>query len=209
VEDLTVYLATHRRPLTGPQLAAAIWPDREYNASGLRSRISGVRQLLGPDAITTGPQGWQLGVHIGSDWQTFQTLAAGTSTDQQAALALVRGRPLEGYELEWIHQEGFANSVEAVIVDLALAVGAQALKQEDPLAARDAAAAGLAACPYDERLYRIGLRSARSRGARGEARALMRQLRQVLDEDLDPGDEIEAETLSLYDEISRDRRRAG
>ncbi len=209
VEDLTVYLATHRRPLTGPQLAAAIWPDREYNASGLRSRISGVRQLLGPDAITTGPQGWQLAEHIGSDWQTFQTLAAGTSTDQQAALALVRGRPFEGYELEWIHQEGFANSVEAAIVDLALAVGAQALKHNDPLAARDAANAGLAACPYDERLYRIGLRSAHSRGARGEARALMRQLRQVLDEDLDPDDEIEAETLSLYDEISRDRRRAG
>jgi len=209
VEDLTVYLATHRRPLTGQQLAAAIWPDREYNASGLRSRISGVRQLLGPDAISTGPQGWQLGEHIGSDWQTFQTLAAGTSTDQQAALALVRGRPFEGYELEWIHQEGFANSVEAVVVDLALTVGAQALKQNDPLAARDAANAGLAACPYDERLYRIGLRSAHSRGARGEARALMRQLRQVLDEDLDPGDEIEAETLSLYDEISRDRRRAG
>jgi len=209
VEDLTVYLATHRRPLTGQQLAAAIWPDREYNASGLRSRISGVRQLLGPDAITTGPQGWQLGEHIGSDWQTFQTLAAGTSADQQAALALVRGRPFEGYELEWIHQEGLANSLEAVIVDLALAVGAQALKQKDPLAARDAANAGLAACPYDERLYRIGLRSAHSRGARGEARALMRQLRQVLDEDLDPGDEIEAETLSLYDEISRDRRRAG
>lgn len=105
-------------------------------------------------------------------------------------------------DTEWIHLEGLATEIEATVVDLALSVGARALDIEDAGAAFAAARAGPRASPYEERLYRLAMRAADAEGATGKIRAVMRELRSVLDADIEPDDSIDPETLELYRQLT-------
>ena len=101
----------------------------------------------------------------------------------------------------WIHLEGQHAEIEAAVVDLALRVGQQALDAGDFDTTRGAVTAGLLGCPYDERLYQLGMKAAAGRGATGEIRALRRQLEQTLDDELEPDDTLLAGTKQLYREL--------
>jgi hypothetical protein len=69
---------------------------------------------------------------------------------------------------------------------------------------RGRATVGITACPYDERLYRLGMGAAAARGAAGGARNLLNALRTVLHEQIEPDDEIVPETLEEYGRAARD-----
>lgn len=197
--DVLVHLAMHRRPVPADVLFEAVWPSSGYNSRTLRNRISEVRGYIAPGVDHT-RGGYQLPDLVQTDWQRFQTLARGDAEAQLAALQLVRGRPFEGSTLDWMHLEGQFAEMEAAIVDLALHVGTEALRHEQYDVARDACYAGLRGCPYDERLYRIGMESAAARGATSEVRELRRRLELILEGEVD--DDIQPATRELYQRLN-------
>jgi DNA-binding SARP family transcriptional activator len=200
VLQILIYLAVHRRGVDAGQLTTALWPDAAAAGQTLRNRIGEARSVV-DGHITSGPR-WQLTEQIGCDWQHFQALAVGDDRQQRAALDLVRGRPFEDMaDTEWIHLEGLVTEMEAAIVDLALIVAVRALNSGEPAAAFAAARAGLRASPYEERLYRLAMRAADAEGASGKIRTVMRELRTVLDTDIEPDDTIERETIDLYQQL--------
>jgi DNA-binding SARP family transcriptional activator len=207
VLGLIVYLALHRRPAGSEQIFTALWPDKPLNRHIVRSRIGEAKTLLN-GGIDLHGQRWTLAESIGCDWQRFQALATGDPSEQLAALALVRGRPFHGYDADWVHLDGYAQSVEAAIVDLALTVAERALTDADPATATTAATAGLRACPYDERLYQIAIAAAAARGATGEVKALRRQFDRAMDEHIEPDDHVQPDTIDTYERAVRSDRRA-
>lgn len=205
VLSIVVFLAMHRRFWSGPDLGAALWPDWPYNGHVLRTRLHDVTQLLGPGSLIKQGRSWQLADTVGSDWQHFQALTGGDEADRAAALELVRGLPFSGLDTEWVHTEGHARLLECAVVDLALDVAQRALDRDDSDAATAAVDAGLRCCPYDERLYQLGMQAAGLRGASSEVKALRRQLDRVMDEQIEPDDQIQPATLATYEELTRRR----
>ncbi len=207
LRQLLVYLAVHRRPVLAEPLWEAVFPDRPYDGHILRSRMSDLKQYL-RDRLDKHERAWALPTDVLCDWQQFRALADGDPAEQLAALALVRGRPFEDLGADWVHLEGYAAEVEASIVDLALAVSQRALDDGDAQTAGVAALAGLKASPYEERLYQLAMRAASGRGAHHQLRALHRQLRHVLDEELEPDDTEQAATSELvFDLLDAQRPR--
>jgi DNA-binding SARP family transcriptional activator len=199
LRQILLYLALHRRAVQPRALWEAIWPDREFNDHSLRSRCNELKRYLHRQLLKDG-RAWVLPETVRCDWQEFKALAAGDTGDKVTALALVRGRPFEDFAPDWVHLEGFASEVEATIVDLALEVATDALERGDTMTASVAAAAGVKASPYEERLVQLGIRAAQDRGAHSLARSLHRQLSVVLDEEIEPDDtELRATTQLMAD----------
>ena len=208
VRELVLYLALHRRPVEDTVVFARVFPDSEFDRNAVRVRMWEARRVLA-GALVHVEHRWGVTDEVGTDWQRFQALAKGTPAEQRTALTLVRGRPFEGLESEWIGAEGHDRVMEAAIVDLALSVAQTAIDDGDDRTATEAVEAGLRACPYDERLYRLGMRAAAARDATGEVRAYRRTLAKVLDVEVEPDDHIQPETERLYRELVGDGRRAG
>lgn len=205
--DLLAYMAFHRRPLRSREMWDGLWPTKPYNNQTLRSRRHELNQLVKPLLHRRAGGGYQLDELISTDWQRFQSLADGNPDQQLAALALVRGRPFLHGDLDWFHLEGQLAEIEASIADLALDVGQRALKRGDYEAARTAALAGLRGVPYEERLYQIAMHSAAARGATAELRQLRQQLALVLQDELEPDDELQPATAQLLEELQEKERK--
>jgi DNA-binding SARP family transcriptional activator len=195
-----VYLALHRRGVTAEQLSTALWPDELAAGKTIRNRVAEARAVV-EGAISDGP-GWRLDEAIGSDWQRFQTLAAGTAEQQLAALDLVRGQPFDGFTDEWVDLEMFRTDMVAAVIDLAVTVAERALDDGEPAVAFRAARAGLRASPYEERLFRLAMRAADAEGSTGKLRALKNELQRVLDVQIEPDDRMQRETIALYEELT-------
>jgi DNA-binding SARP family transcriptional activator len=196
--EMLVYLALHRQPVTLQGLSGALWPDRPFLHRTVRNRLSDLRPYIHRQLAKLPGGRYRLTDLVVTDWQRFRALSEGNPNQQLAALALVRGIPFTGVNLDWYHLDGLLGEIEASIVDLALHVADRALKQRDYERARTAALAGLRGCPYDERLYRAAMQSAAARGATGELHQLRRQLAYVLDDELEPDDTIQPATEQLY-----------
>jgi hypothetical protein len=207
--EMLVYLTLHRRPVPVQSLWQAVFPDRPYDSHQLVNRMSELRRYA-RQKLPQIKRSYQVDEFTISDWQRFRALSEGNPSQQLEALALVRGRPFEDLRSDWMHLEGQLAEIEASIVDLAVQVGERALRQQDPDTARTAALAGLRGCPWDERLYRIAMQAAAARGATHEIHQLRRQLQLVLDDELDPDDDIQPATEQLYgtlrDQEDRQRR---
>lgn len=206
--EMLVYLTLHRRPVPVQSLWQAVFPDRPYDSHQLVNRMSELRRYA-RQKLPQIKRSYQVDEFTISDWQRFRALSEGNPSQQLEALALVRGRPFEDLRSDWMHLEGQLAEIEASIVDLAVQVGERALRQQDPDTARTAALAGLRGCPWDERLYRIAMQAAAARGATHEIHQLRRQLQLVLDDELDPDDDIQPATQQLYGTLrdTEDRQR--
>ena len=200
--DVVLYLALHRAGVETEKLATTLWPDKEPDQVNktLRNRLYEARRALG-GRISTAPR-VRLDDSVETDWGRFQSLATGGLEEKVEALALIRGRPLDGINAEWVSDEGFVYEMEAAIVDLALEVGQALLDGDDPTGSLSAARAGLRSCPWDERLYRIAMRAAAARRSVGELKNLYKELRVALD--LDVEDTIDPETELLYQQLLDD-----
>jgi len=207
VREIVLYLALHRRPVQDTVLYARLFPDSEFNRDVIRVRMWEARRLLA-GALKHVDQSWGVTEVVISDWQRFQALAAGPPDQQRSALKLVRGRPFDGYEAEWVQAEGHDRVIETAIVDLALTVAERALGQGEDRLATEAVEAGLRASPYEERLYRLGMRAAAARGATGEVRGYMRALKKLLDVHIEPDDHVQPETEQVYRELVGPQQRA-
>jgi DNA-binding SARP family transcriptional activator len=197
--NLLAYLALHRRGVDRHQLLGALWADDPPTLKTMRNRISEARALV-DGAITDGPI-WRLEESVTTDWQQFIALGVGTPEQQRAALSLIRDRPFTGLDdCDWIDLESIRTEVEAAIVDLALTVAQRDFDAGDYVNALSAARAGLRASRYEERLHRLAIRAAEAQGLSGVVKTLKKEMRTALDEDIEPGDTVQPETLALYAE---------
>jgi DNA-binding SARP family transcriptional activator len=219
--ELIVYLALHRHGVDGEQLWEALWPDKPINRGTLHTTVTAARTGLGraPDGTRYLPNAadglYRLSPAVSLDWDRFRALArAGQAGGPDAAgllhqaLELVLGRPLDSpasrsYEWAVVHR----TEMETVIAETAERLGMLHLDAGDPEQANWAARRGLAASPYDERLYRVLMRAAHAAGNPAGVEALWQELLAVLDTDLDLVDEdLHPDTVALYTSLRGSRR---
>ncbi len=159
--ELTVYLALHPSGVANDTWATALWPDRLMAPATLHSTASAARRALGRSAtggdhLPRSHGRLQLARSVSTDWRRFQGLADSDDPDAwDEAVDLVRGRPFDGLRnAEWTVLEGIAADVEDRVATLACRLADARLRRGRPSLAAAAARRGLAASPYDERLYR-------------------------------------------------------
>jgi DNA-binding SARP family transcriptional activator len=204
--ELLVYLAFHRDSIVRESFGTALWPERRIPGQTISNRLSEARRALGASAdgrnrLRRVHGRLHLADEVVTDWDRFGELTSEGSGPQswRLALSLVRGRPFQGLaQAEWTVLEGYAAAVERAIVETALALGEYYLSASNPSAADWAAQQGLLASPWDERLYRILMRSAEAAGNRGAIDAALRSLAQVLELRGDPLLGVHPTTAQLY-----------
>ncbi|MGH9067271.1 MAG: AfsR/SARP family transcriptional regulator [Acidimicrobiales bacterium] len=204
VTELIVYLAMADHPVPTSKVTDALWGVAAE--ATVHSNISRARQVLGkgddgrPLLPRTGRRG-ELSVDplVTTDWARFQSLAATNDPEGlRAALALVRGRPLDGLSGNWPYEDQHIYVMESRIVDLAERLGQLCLAAGDGPGARWAARQGLLVASYDERLWRILLRAARIDGGHRAVEAIWHECCRVLEATMEPWDSLQPETVELY-----------
>lgn len=206
--ELVVFLALHREGATSAIWTAALWPDRRVPQQTIANRLSEARRILGlatdgrPRLRRNGER-HQI-VEFSSDWEDFCRLGSTDCPDQwQAALNLVRGRPFDDLSQgQWVVFEGFLAAIEREIAAVALRLGRSALSTGEADVACWAAQQALRACPFDERLHRLLMRSADALGNRAGVELALRQLALVLEIDGDPLRAVHPDTRRLYLELT-------
>jgi len=210
--ELVVYLAMHRggNGVRNEQWATALWPDRVMAPATLHSTASAARRSLGvsasgDDHLPRAHGRLALGPGVRSDWDRFMALARSDRPEHwQQALELIRGRPFDELRApDWVLLEGILASVEAAVVDVASRLAEHCLLHGDPGGAEWAARQGLRVSSYDERLYRVLLRTADASGNPAGVEAVMAELLHLVAEDVEPFDAVHPETFALYRELSR------
>lgn len=211
--ELVVYLAMHPGGVTNEAWATALWPDRLMAPSSLHSTVSVARRALGSardgsDHLPRSHGRLSLAPTVGTDWARFQALAASEDPDRwEAALTVVRGRPFEGIRAtDWSLLDGTAPSIESAVVDLSGRLAGARLRAGDPYGAEWAARKGLLVSPYDERLYRMLLRTADAAGNPGGVETVMAELVRVVADEVEPVESVHPSTLALYRSLSRRSR---
>ncbi|MCU1491770.1 MAG: large rane protein [Acidimicrobiaceae bacterium] len=207
--ELVTYLALHPEGATSAAWSLALWPHRAVPPQTVANRMSEARRALG-FAEDGRPRlrrdGDRFRVEaVSSDWATFSALAAPERGPDswRAALQLVRGRPFEGlFEQQWCLVEGYSSEIEAAILACAHGLGETLLEAGDAEGAQWAANRGLKACPWDERLHRLLMRTADATGNRAGVEATLRQLALILEVDGDPLRAVHPETADLYRRLS-------
>ena len=182
-QELVVYLAMHPKGVTNEAWATALWPDRLMAPSSLHSTASVARRALGQsrdgqDHLPRSHGRLCLAPTVGTDWDRFVALCEGdTPKSWRAALELVRGRRFEGLRAsDWPVLEGIAPAIEATVVDVSGRLAGASLRSGDPGGSEWAARKGLLVSPYDERLYRMLMRSADVAGNPAGVEAAMAEL---------------------------------
>lgn len=206
--ELVVFLALHPDGSTSRSWTAALWPDRRVPQQTINNRLSEARRIVGfaqdgrPRLRRNGER--HLLVEFGSDWKDFQRLArSDAKQDWQGALSLVRGRPFDDLaQGQWVVFEGFLAEIEHEIASVALRLGDLALSENEPELCAWAAKQALRACPFDERLHRLLMRSADALGNRAGVESTLRQLALILEIDGDPLRGVHPETAQLYGELT-------
>jgi len=206
--ELVVFLALHPDGSTSRSWTAALWPDRRVPQQTINNRLSEARRIVGfaadgrPRLRRNGER--HLLVEFGSDWREFQSLAGSREqSDWKSALSLVRGRPFDDLaQGQWVVFEGFLAEVEHAITSVAIRLGDLALAEGDPELCAWAANQALRACPFDERLHRLLMRSADALGNRAGVESTLRQLALILEIEGDPLRGVHPKTAELYGELT-------
>jgi len=209
--ELVVYLAMHRDGAGVPtdKWEAALWPDRLVAPASLHSTASAARRALGlskagEDHLPRSHGKLALGPGVTTDWEKISSLSHSSNReDWRRALELIRGRPFDGLRApDWPLLEGITATIEAVVVDLAGRFCESCLQGDDPAGAEWGARQGLKVSSFDERLYRILLRTADAAGNPAGIEAVMTELTALVG-DVEPFDAVHPETLELYRALSR------
>jgi DNA-binding SARP family transcriptional activator len=191
--------------VTSAVWSTALWPERRVPLQTIANRLSEARRALGfaadHRARLRKVADRHLLVEVATDWELFQRLAGPGSSleDRRAALQLVRGRPFANlHQGQWVAFEGFEAEIELAVVECALHAGEELIASGRPEPAAWAAQQALRASPWDERLYRLLMRSADASGNRAGVESAMRTLALVLEIDGDPLVGVHPETAALY-----------
>jgi hypothetical protein len=211
--ELVVYLAMHPGGASNEVWSTALWPDRLMAPSSLHSTASVARRSLGrardgADHLPRSHGRLALASTVGTDWGRFQALATSDDPDRwEEALTIVRGRPFDGIRsTDWSLLDGTAPSIESAVVDLSGRLAGARLRSGDPHGAEWAARKGLLVSPYDERLYRMLLRTADAAGNPEGVETVMAELVRIVADEVEPVESVHPSTLALYRSLSRRSR---
>jgi len=208
---LALLLLARGRPVSSDTLIESLWIGSAPSTAQkiVQVYISGLRKALGDERIVTRPRGYELVVAPGElDLDRFEELARSAADAPpevalprlREALALVRGRPLEGLELEaWaapeierIEERVLVAREAAAEAELALGRPAQLVPELERLVAEH---------PYRERLLELLMLALYRSGRQAHALAAYRRGAAGLREELglEPGRplrELEAAILA-------------
>lgn len=211
-KELIIYLAMRNRPTKRDIWVDALWPNSLPAQRSIDNTASEARTWLGSatmeketqaQRLLKGKGGLYLDASVTCDWHKFQQLAEYSDPAKwEEALTLITGRPFEGMErADWVVRQGFLANIEAKVVDLADRLSEHFLNSKNASKAMWAARQGLSICPWDERLYRMLMRAEYCAGNKAGVRAVMRELIQMLDAEVEPYDTIHPETKELYEQL--------
>lgn len=186
--ELVVYLAVHG-PATTDQWTTALWPDEVRAAATAWSVVSDARRALGmaagSDHLSRRHGRLQLAPSVVTDWERFRRLAAeGDESSWYQAMAMVRGLPFDGLRTwDWPVASGLLATITEEIVAVTNRIAGAARTVGDHRRVRGAVRAALLACPFDERLYRLLLRTAALEGSRSTLDQVMAETVLRLEDD--------------------------
>jgi len=223
--ELVAYLSLHRGGVEADTLMEALWPEEPPDYQRLNRHTSRTRTTLGngPDGqpyvpyITDGI--YRISPHLHSDIEHFTTLvrkadrANGNTTAQHLrdALGLVEGTPFTGAGTGylWAHAQGIITHTIVAIDNAAHRLAEHALASDDPAEATWAARKGLLATGACEQCYRHLMRAALADGNQVAFEATYQELLAVTDSDDGPDGAtfLDPETIELYEQATRRRRR--
>jgi hypothetical protein len=222
--ELVVYLALHPEGVDPERLWSALWPGRRFEPEILHAVAGLAREAMGLaadgaawlDRDRSGRYRLHHGVRL--DWSRFWVLAAHAQPGPEgvpvlrAALNLVTGRPFTGVPPRgygWA-EVGHRALIEGTVVDVAEDLARRCLAAGDSAGAGWAARQGLAVSPADERLYRLVMLAADVDQDPAGVDAAMDELQHRLAaEHLPSDDELQVETLALYEQLGRSLRPLG
>jgi DNA-binding SARP family transcriptional activator len=224
VGEAVTYLALHPEGADKDNLQAALWPEGTNAEGTWHQTMSRARRLLGDDAngrphlppARESDGRWKVTSGVTTDHERFTALVDLAETRDgemrrsalHDALALVRGEPLTGKAVVYAWRDALAARIEAEVVDSAEALALSALEAGDSREAEWAARQGLLASPYDERLYRLLMRSADAAGNPAGVHRVLRELAAKLELDIEPLEGLHPETVELFERLTTRRGRA-
>jgi DNA-binding SARP family transcriptional activator len=187
-------------------------PNQPKPVAAVRQLITKTRRALGLSGSGTYYVVHEAGQYVLSDdvqldWaeftQLFQAGLDGGDRDKlEAAMRLVRGRPLDGSRYWWLD----ATVIEIIIaqvVDASLRLAEDQLNGGDPGAAAVTATAGLRADPAAEQLTRVLMRAEHARGSLAGLTSAWAACHEAI-QAIDPGGSPQEETTELYRALSGD-----
>lgn len=177
--ELVVYLGFHREGVRHGDWALALWPDRPVTQPTVYSTVSDARRALGRTAggAPRLPCGARARLHrsVRTDVDRFAELA-GLGHWIEAG-RLLRGPVFGGLRHgDWAVFDGTRAHVETLVVDAVLRGADHLVRSRRSAEAEWLVRRGLAASPYDERLYRALLLALASQGNRVRLRCAMAEL---------------------------------
>ena len=223
--ELVTYLTFHRNGVEADTLMEALWPEQPPDYPRLNRHTSRTRTTLGhgPD---TGPyllyvsDGiYRISPHVRSDLDELtshirkadRAEGAEEVDHLHAALELVEGTPFTGAGngYTWAHTDGIITHTIVAIDDAAHRLAQTALENDTPDQATWAARKGLAATGVCEQCYRNLMHATIAEGNRVAFEAVFAELLAVVDADEGPDASsfLDPETIELYEQQSRKRRR--
>lgn len=223
--ELVAYLTFHRHGVEADALMEALWPEEPPDYKRLNRHTSRTRITLG-----LGPDGehllpyvrdgrYRISPHLRSDIEQFtdhirqgdQATRVEEADHLQAALELVEGTPFTGVGnyYTWAHTDGIITHTIVTIDNAAHRLAQHALMRDDPEQATWAARKGLVATGACEECYRNLMRAATAEDNQVSLEAIYSELLAVIDADEGPDSStlLDPDTVELYEQVSRSRRR--
>lgn len=228
LEALT-YLALRESPVDREELQAALWPSGTNTLKTFHNTIWAARKALstarpGSDLFPEPVEGrYALSEGMVTDYGLFSELVALADEREDAreaamllaeALTLVHGEPFTGGGRGYAWVAPHTGLIIAQVVDAAEELAEVRLAGDDWRGAEWAARQGLKVCPYEERLYRLLMRSAFAAGSLPAVRRVYDELTGLLadpDDGVEPEDTIHPDTVALLERLtgpSRERHSA-
>ncbi|TDD13161.1 BTAD domain-containing putative transcriptional regulator [Nonomuraea diastatica] len=213
--ELVVALALNPSGLSNIQLATLLGsdPDHPKPQDSLRQLITRTRRALGPasedsERIVYDSRSKIYRVHaITLDWALFGELIARGAEhgldgrdDLRAALALVRGRPLDGAYYWWVDTP-LLECMRAETVDAAELLAGLELQADHPQWAARAARTGLSADPTAEQLWRWLMRAEHEMGNTAGVHETWHKCLDAIN-DVSPDGEPHPSTTQVYHELT-------
>jgi two-component SAPR family response regulator len=223
--ELVAYLTFHRGGVEADTLMEALWPEQPPDYQRLNRHTYRARTTLGLDSdgepylayVADGI--YRISPHLPSDIEKFtghirqadRTSGADQAHQLRAALELVEGTPLTGAgnAYIWAHTDGIITHTIVAIDNAAHRLAQHALANDDPAEATWAARKGLVATGTCEQCYRNLMRAAAAEGNQVAFEAVYSELLAVVDADEGPDASslLDPDTIELYEQESRRRRR--
>jgi DNA-binding SARP family transcriptional activator len=196
--DVAVALALDPYGITREELNRRVWGGTAADGT-ISARLANLRKWLGDEATVIETDGvLRLGDRVRCDWWEFDRLAGKTQT-RPAAIAMVRGTPLEGALPKWDDIDERQERLIARVMAVCLEEADAALAAARASNALDAAETARRVCRWDERATRSLMKA---RKAAGYSTSAIRAAVADAEDLKEPNETLEPETIGLLHELT-------